>query len=242
MHRAAHCAHPHQHMHLPHNGTWLIVGLWWLRASSYASAGSHCRTFQCAASDTHTPSTTKMPIPTRKLGSSNLEVPVLCLGTSECSSGYWEGSMAIRSDQHGPVQVLMHATAAAAAVTWGEQNTEAEAHEQLDYALAQASHFDTSRSRHLWCLQQLQCFSLTCMRASQGLNFIDVAELYPVPSKPETCGRTGKRTGTTTLQSLCLCFIVCFSWCYFSPGACTHKSTNMPRLLAAFAVDTEFQM
>ena len=45
-------------------------------------------------------------------------------------------------------------------MTWGEQNTEAEAWEQLDYALA------------------------------QGVNFIDTAELYPVPSKAETCGQT----------------------------------------------------
>lgn len=45
-------------------------------------------------------------------------------------------------------------------MTWGEQNTEAEAHAQLDYALA------------------------------QGINFIDVAEMYPVPPRPETQGRT----------------------------------------------------
>ena len=41
-------------------------------------------------------------------------------------------------------------------MTWGEQNTEAEAHEQLDYAL------------------------------SQGINFIDTAEMYAVPPRPET--------------------------------------------------------
>lgn len=51
-------------------------------------------------------------------------------------------------------------------MTWGEQNTEAEAHEQLDYAL------------------------------SQGVNFIDVAEMYPVPPKPETQGRTEEYIGT----------------------------------------------
>ena len=45
-------------------------------------------------------------------------------------------------------------------MTFGDQNTEAEAHEQLDYALA------------------------------QGVNFIDTAEMYPVPPKAETFTRT----------------------------------------------------
>lgn len=62
----------------------------------------------------------------RRLGSSNLEVSAVCLGT----------------------------------MTFGEQNTEAEAHMQLDYAV------------------------------SQGINFIDTAEMYPVPPKAETCTRT----------------------------------------------------
>jgi len=51
-------------------------------------------------------------------------------------------------------------------MTWGEQNTEAEAHEQLDYAL------------------------------SRGVNFIDVAEMYPVPGNPKTQGRTESYIGT----------------------------------------------
>jgi aryl-alcohol dehydrogenase-like predicted oxidoreductase len=51
-------------------------------------------------------------------------------------------------------------------MTWGEQNTEAEAHEQLDYAL------------------------------SRGVNLIDAAEMYPVPPKPETQGRTEAYIGT----------------------------------------------
>ncbi len=51
-------------------------------------------------------------------------------------------------------------------MTWGEQNTEAEAHEQLDYAL------------------------------SRGINFIDVAEMYPVPGRAETQGRTEHYIGT----------------------------------------------
>lgn len=55
--------------------------------------------------------------PTRRLGSSDLYVPPVCLGT----------------------------------MTWGMQNTEADAHAQLDYAL------------------------------SRGVNFIDTTELYPIP-------------------------------------------------------------
>ncbi|KAJ1458523.1 NADP-dependent oxidoreductase domain-containing protein [Pelagophyceae sp. CCMP2097] len=51
-------------------------------------------------------------------------------------------------------------------MTWGEQNTEAEAHEQLDYALA------------------------------HGVNFIDTAELYPVPALKETYGDCEKYIGT----------------------------------------------
>ncbi|KXZ51028.1 hypothetical protein GPECTOR_14g268 [Gonium pectorale] len=62
----------------------------------------------------------------QKLGNSDLEVPIVCLGT----------------------------------MTWGEQNTEEEAFAQLDYAL------------------------------EAGVNFIDTAELYPVPPRPETAGRT----------------------------------------------------
>ena len=41
-------------------------------------------------------------------------------------------------------------------MTFGEQNTESEAHEQLDYATA------------------------------NGVNFIDAAEMYPVPPRAET--------------------------------------------------------
>ena len=51
-------------------------------------------------------------------------------------------------------------------MTWGEQNSEAEAHEQLDYAIA------------------------------QGINFIDTAEMYPVPPNAETQGRTEKHLGS----------------------------------------------
>lgn len=51
-------------------------------------------------------------------------------------------------------------------MTWGQQNTEAQAHEQLDYAL------------------------------SRGVNLVDVAEMYPVPPKAETQGRTEQYIGT----------------------------------------------
>ena len=45
-------------------------------------------------------------------------------------------------------------------MTWGQQNAEAEGHAQMDLA------FD------------------------RGVNFLDTAELYPIPPKPETQGRT----------------------------------------------------
>lgn len=51
-------------------------------------------------------------------------------------------------------------------MTWGEQNTEAEAHAQIDYAL------------------------------EHGINFMDTAEMYPVPPKAETQGRTEAYIGT----------------------------------------------
>jgi aryl-alcohol dehydrogenase-like predicted oxidoreductase len=51
-------------------------------------------------------------------------------------------------------------------MTWGEQNTESDAHEQIDYALA------------------------------HGVNLMDAAEMYPVPPKPETQGRTETYIGT----------------------------------------------
>lgn len=51
-------------------------------------------------------------------------------------------------------------------MTFGEQNTEAEAHEQLDYAV------------------------------HHGVNFIDTAEMYPVPPRAETQGRTEEFIGS----------------------------------------------
>lgn len=52
-------------------------------------------------------------------------------------------------------------------MTWGNQNTESEAHEQLSYATAE-----------------------------RGINFIDTAEMYPVPGDPKTQGRTESHIGT----------------------------------------------
>ena len=51
-------------------------------------------------------------------------------------------------------------------MTWGQQNSEAEGHEQMDYAL------------------------------DQGVNFIDTAELYAIPARAETQGRTEEIIGT----------------------------------------------
>ncbi len=68
----------------------------------------------------------------RRLGSSDLKVSVLALGT----------------------------------MTFGEQNTEAEAHAQLDFAV------------------------------SNGINFIDTAEMYPVPPRGETVHHTESYIGT----------------------------------------------
>lgn len=51
-------------------------------------------------------------------------------------------------------------------MTWGKQNTEAEGHEQMNYAV------------------------------DQGINFFDTAELYPVPAHPDRYADTEKIIGT----------------------------------------------
>ncbi|MCA0418664.1 MAG: aldo/keto reductase [Proteobacteria bacterium] len=51
-------------------------------------------------------------------------------------------------------------------MTWGEQNTEAEGHAQMDYAV------------------------------EQGVNFFDTAELYSIPPRPETQGSTERIIGS----------------------------------------------
>ena len=55
-------------------------------------------------------------------------------------------------------------------MTFGEQNTEAEGHEQMDYAL------------------------------DRGVNFFDTAELYAIPPRPETQGLTEQYIGTWFAQ------------------------------------------
>ena len=50
-------------------------------------------------------------------------------------------------------------------MTWGNQNTEAEGHEQMDYAI------------------------------DQGINFFDTAELYPIPAHPDRYAHTEKIIG-----------------------------------------------
>ncbi|MBL4786123.1 MAG: aldo/keto reductase [Cohaesibacteraceae bacterium] len=51
-------------------------------------------------------------------------------------------------------------------MTFGEQNTEADGHAQMDYAF------------------------------EQGVNFLDIAELYPIPPMPDTQGRTEEIVGS----------------------------------------------
>lgn len=51
-------------------------------------------------------------------------------------------------------------------MTWGVQNTEADAHNQIDYAL------------------------------DAGVNFMDTAEVYAIPSSPETYGKTEEYIGS----------------------------------------------
>jgi aryl-alcohol dehydrogenase-like predicted oxidoreductase len=72
----------------------------------------------------------------RKLGNTDIDVSVICLGT----------------------------------MTWGEQNTQPEAFAQMDYAL------------------------------EQGVNFFDTAELYSIPPKAATYGRTEEIIGNWLAQ------------------------------------------
>lgn len=68
----------------------------------------------------------------RKLGHTDIDVSLICLGT----------------------------------MTWGQQNDESEAHRQLSFAL------------------------------ERGVNFIDTAEMYPIPPKAKTAHRTEEYIGT----------------------------------------------
>ena len=56
-------------------------------------------------------------------------------------------------------------------MTWGEQNTQEEGFEQMDYAL------------------------------EQGINFFDTAELYAIPPKAKTYGKTEEIIGNWFIQS-----------------------------------------
>ena len=56
-------------------------------------------------------------------------------------------------------------------MTWGEQNNKKDAFQQMDYAL------------------------------DQGINFFDTAELYAVPMKPETRGKTSQFIGDWFLKT-----------------------------------------
>ena len=75
----------------------------------------------------------------RNLGTSDVRVSSLCLGTQ----------------------------------TWGEQNSEIEAHDQLDMAI------------------------------DHGINFIDTAEMYPFPAKEETSGKTESIIGNWLKKKKC---------------------------------------
>ena len=56
-------------------------------------------------------------------------------------------------------------------MTWGQQNTESEGHQQMDYAL------------------------------DKGINFFDTAEMYAVPPKKETQGSTERIIGSWFKES-----------------------------------------
>ncbi len=68
--------------------------------------------------------------------------------------------------QHLPHTDLHVSRICLGTMTFGIQNSEAEAHQQLDYAV------------------------------SRGINFIDTAEMYPVPPSPETQGLTEQYIGS----------------------------------------------
>ena len=65
-----------------------------------------------------------------------------------------------------PQSDLRVSTACLGTMTWGEQNTERDAHAQLDFAM------------------------------ERGINFIDTAEMYPVPPNSTTQGRTESYIGS----------------------------------------------
>lgn len=94
-------------------------------------------------------------------------------------------------------------------MTWGEQNTEAEAHQQLDYAV------------------------------NAGINFIDTAELYPVAPRAETQGSTETYIGSwlkrrTDRDQLIIASKVCAvsDWCpYLRNGTARLDKKNIEMAL-----------
>ena len=96
-------------------------------------------------------------------------------------------------------------------MTWGEQNMEADAHEQLSYACSE-----------------------------RGINFIDTAELYPVPPKPDTQGRTEQYIGSWLRQrgkrdDLIVATKACGpgEWVSYFRGGPRHNKANLEQALNA---------
>lgn len=85
-------------------------------------------------------------------------------------------------------------------MTWGQQNTEAEAHAQMDYAL------------------------------EHGVNLFDVAEVYPVPIREETYGRTEEYIGSWLASRQCRDKIVLASKVAGPAGRLSYIRDGKPRL------------
>ena len=81
-------------------------------------------------------------------------------------------------------------------MTWGEQNTEKEGHEQLNYAV------------------------------SKGINFIDTAELYSVPGSKATYGSTEKIIGTWLKSQNRKDFVIASKIAGPSPGLAYMRNGN----------------
>ena len=103
---------------------------------------------------------------TRRLGDSDLEVPIITLGT----------------------------------MNWGQQNTEAQAHEQLDYAVKE-----------------------------RGLNFIDTAEMYPIPPDRSKQGLTERYIGTWLAKNGGRDKLLIASKIAASDGIATRDTGTIPR-------------
>lgn len=97
-------------------------------------------------------------------------------------------------------------------MTWGEQNTEVEAHEQLDCAIG------------------------------EGINFIDTAEMYPVPPNATTQGRTEAYLGTWLARQQRDSLVIATK--VAGPGRrdwIRNGRTNLTADVIADAVDTSLQ-